>query len=233
MKKRARELFVFVGNSNVGFLLFIEIFLGVLCSIFSSLFFVKIGKDIFQNDFLNIDLSVLHFFVSLRNPFLTKVMLVISFLGGDSMLLFATIIIALLIIKNYKKRALFFFFILSMGFMLNIVLKMLTHRERPDVGMITQQTYSFPSAHTMNSFILYATVCYFIFHFTRNKKLSILATLLSLLLIVCIGISRIYLGVHYPSDVLAGFIGGFWWFITALVLHQTIIFYKLFKESRK
>jgi len=46
-----------------------------------------------------------------------------------------------------------------------------------------------------------------------------------------IGFSRVYLGVHHPSDVLAGFIGGFWWFVTVLLIERTMMFYKLFRKE--
>lgn len=169
----------------------------------------------------------------MRSPLLTKIMETITFFGSGTFLVpAAAIIIIYLFLKKHKAESFLFFIVLAMGLILNNLIKILVQRPRPDLSPIfIEQTFSFPSGHAMNSFIFYALLAYLIFHFTKNKKLAFIISVISIILIVLIGISRIYLGVHYPSDVIAGFIAGFWWFITALLIRQTINFFKLFKET--
>jgi undecaprenyl-diphosphatase len=83
----------------------------------------------------------------------------------------------------------------------------------------------------MNAFIFCALLSYFSFHFFRNKKVTVLLTVLSMIYVLVVGFSRVYLGVHYFSDVVAGYIAGFWWFVTVLLLDKTLIFYKLYKKT--
>ena len=89
---------------------------------------------------------------------------------------------------------------------LNYIIKHIIRRSRP-VGfrLVKQGGYSFPSGHTMVSVAFYGFLIYLIYKRVKNKYLKItLITLLSILIFM-IGCSRIYLGVHYTSDVLAGF----------------------------
>ena len=89
---------------------------------------------------------------------------------------------------------------------MNIVLKQIVQRPRPTEYRIVNETgYSFPSGHSMVSMAFYGFLIYLIYKYVKNKYLKIgLITFLSIL-IISIGISRIYLGVHYTSDVMAGF----------------------------
>lgn len=81
--------------------------------------------------------------------------------------------------------------------------------------------------------IFYATLSYLFFRLTRKKTLSMVLAVVALFLILLIGVSRIYLGVHYPSDVLAGYVAGLFWFATVIALERTIVFFKLFKQSEE
>jgi len=236
-KKVGRKVYnflLFLDSSQATVLVFTELLFGTFLSIISFLMFSKIAKDILENDQFRFDSTLINFIYSLRTPLLTKIMNFISFLGNDVIVLGAFIIIILLIRKRYRHEAILFGFIFEMGFFINLFLKFLIRRPRPDIApLLVELSYSFPSGHSMNSFVFYVAVAYFIFRFTRNKRLSTLIFFTCLLLILSIGFSRIYLGVHYPSDVLAGYIGGAWWFVTALLIEKTIVFYKLFKSSKE
>lgn len=90
--------------------------------------------------------------------------------------------------------------------MLNLVLKNIVERPRP-IGyrLIDETGYSFPSGHSMISTAFYGLIIYLIWKNVRNTKLKYISCILLALLILLIGISRIYLGVHYASDVIGGF----------------------------
>jgi undecaprenyl-diphosphatase len=90
--------------------------------------------------------------------------------------------------------------------LLNQVLKRIIRRPRPTgINLIKENGFSFPSGHSMVSMAFYGVLIYLINKSKLNKETKLLLSLLLSILILFIGISRIYLGVHYASDVLAGF----------------------------
>lgn len=103
--------------------------------------------------------------------------------------------------------------------LLNLLLKNIIERPRPVGYRIIDETgYSFPSGHSMVSMAFYGLIIYFIWKNVKNKKIRNLSCVLLGMLIILIGISRIYLGVHYASDVIGGFVIS----ITYLILFTTI-----------
>ena len=93
------------------------------------------------------------------------------------------------------------------GGTLNTIIKNIIQRPRPDhLRLIKQGGYSFPSGHSMIAVCVYGTLIYLVHKKVKNKKIKILLEVLLTLLILLIGISRIYVGVHYPSDVLTGYL---------------------------
>lgn len=90
---------------------------------------------------------------------------------------------------------------------LNLVLKFILRRDRPNIlQLISVDNYSYPSGHAMISMGVYGCFIYLIYKYVNNKKIKICSIVLLSLLILLIGISRIYLGVHYFSDIIGGFI---------------------------
>lgn len=228
--KKTYNFFLVIDKSKTLFLLFVEIIVGLFLSISSVYAFTRLATNTLNNKYFNFDSNILDFFYSIRTPMLTKIMLFFTFLGKEPIILISFILVIYLIRKKYRHEAALFFSILVLGFILSNLLKLIIARERPFIHPLVIETfYSFPSGHTMNAFVFYTTLAFFAFRFTRKKLLSIFLSSIFLIVIILVGISRIYLGVHYPTDIIAGFIGGFGWFVTVLVVEKTIIFYKMFR----
>lgn len=181
-----------------------------------------------------IDSAIPEFAYAHRNPILTEIMKIISFFGNELLVTAVFVFVLLLIVRNKIKDAIIFVTVIFTGFYLNLVLKELYMRPRPEILPLVQElTYSFPSGHSMNSFIFYSFLSYFIFRSTRNRKIEIIAASISAFLILAVGYSRIYLGVHYPSDVMAGFLAGLFYFSFVLVLEKLIFVINFLRQKHK
>ena len=103
---------------------------------------------------------------------------------------------------------------------LNLLLKNIVQRPRPtDFRLIDESGYSFPSGHSMVSMAFYGFLIYLAYKYIKNNKLKMLLSIVLGLIPLLIGISRIYLGVHYTSDV----IGGFMVSISYLIIYTRIV----------
>lgn len=222
-----------IDTSPALILLFSEILIGMILSISSFLLFAKISRGVLNDKYFNLDLAITSFFYAIRSPLLTQIMEFFSFLGKDVWIFSSAPIIIILAVKKHKKEAFLFSIALIMGYVINISIKWFIARPRPLISpLMLESFYSFPSGHSMDSFVFYSLVAFFVFRFTRNKKLSITISILSLMLVVLISISRVYLGVHYPTDVIAGMIGGFWWVVTLIFFEKIMDFYRIYKKVK-
>ena len=135
-------------------------------------------------------------------------------------ILFKSFTLFLLISLNKKDRLILGSCVIS-TLIINQALKHIIRRPRPPIEerLITQGGYSYPSGHSMMALCLYGVLIYFVQTKIKDKKLKIFLTALLTIIILLIGISRIYVRVHYPSDVLSGFILT----ISILIINITII----------
>lgn len=168
-------------------------------------------------------LIIFIFFVFLRNYFniiddfvyslvkplisndMTNIMQFITFFSDPIWCILLSCLM-ILFVKN-KKISKAFILNLILVFLLNYVLKILFSRNRPaDINLIVETGFSFPSGHAMMSLGIYGFLIYLLLLSDKNKISKIIGTCFLILLIFLIGISRIYLGVHYATDVIAGFV---------------------------
>lgn len=154
-----------------------------------------------------IDNTVYNFITQEVNPSLTGIMTFASFLGSAITLIILTLGFIFLL-KN-KKDAKYITINLVLVFLLNRILKLIVARERPNVlRLVSEEGYSFPSGHAMVSMGFYGFLIYLSYKNIRNQKIKYPLIIFLSMLILLIGISRIYLGVHYATDVIGGFIIG-------------------------
>lgn len=169
-----------------------------------SIVFIIITILVLTNNMKTFDDNVYNLIFSIRNNFFDTFFRTITKLGNATTILIL-IPIFFLLLKEKDKLLLLIVNIVSITF--NEVFKHIIRRPRPaHLRLIKQGGFSYPSGHAMVSIALYGFLIYIVNKYIKNKYLKItLITLLSLI-IIGIGISRIYVGVHYPSDVLSGYV---------------------------
>lgn len=150
------------------------------------------------------DSAVYKFVIGFKSDSLTKVLLFITdFASVKGIVALCAISLIGLFWKYYKSLFLVLNVIVSTIF--NVVIKNIMMVPRPNILRLTEETgYSFPSGHSMASVAFYGFVIYLILSSEMNKYLKIVLSTLFVILILVIGFSRIYLGVHNVSDVIAG-----------------------------
>ena len=141
----------------------------------------------------------------IRCPALTAACRLVSVLGSE----IAVVVICLLLIALCRKSGLYTSGVMIVSAALNNLIKVVAARPRPDLPRLADVSgWSFPSGHAMNNICLYITISLLIYNRWQNKRAAIAAGTLLCSFGVFIGLSRIYLGVHYFSDVTAGFVAG-------------------------
>ncbi|HOA55409.1 MAG TPA: phosphatase PAP2 family protein [Clostridiales bacterium] len=150
---------------------------------------------------------------------MTRFMKIVTFLGSEWAITFLALIIPALVFilrkKEYYRPGLLISANIAFGALFNQILKLIFRRPRPELFRLTEATgYSFPSGHAMNSVIFYGFIAYLLVRHGRHRSKYLFAGIIAAMVLL-IGLSRIYLGVHYVSDVLAGFVLGAGWLIIA------------------
>ena len=159
----------------------------------------------------------LHAFAS---PWLDRIMLALTWIGSIKIFASALAVVVVgLLAKGHRHAAALLTYAITGALLLNEGLKQLFHRARPVLpwSILDEHTYSYPSGHSLFSVTLYGTLCWLALrHGTSAWRVVPLALALPL----AIGTSRIYLGEHYPTDVLAGWLSGTLWTATVIVIDR-------------
>ena len=176
-----------------------------LICLISLILFLTITENVFNNEIIKGDTIGYNIVSNLISDKLTPLVKMVTWFGSATCLILLTVIL-FIIIKN-KKAGLLIGTNLVIITILNQTLKTLLQRPRPTGFRIINETgYSFPSGHSMISMAFYGFLIYLIYKNAKNKYLKLTLIIILFILIISIGLSRIYLGVHYTSDVLAGFL---------------------------
>lgn len=172
-------------------------------------------QDVLAGETLRLDVGALNWFAQYTSPRRDIRALEITSLGSGTVVLAMSVIVgAILALFGHRPYALLIALSVGGGWILSPLLKGLFGRDRPQVvdwRVPHAGLDSFPSGHAMMGMVLYATLAYVVHRVGQRAWVSALAIVLAALIVALIGITRVYLGVHYPTDVLAGFAVGFAW----------------------
>jgi membrane-associated phospholipid phosphatase len=190
----------------------------LLAANLSLLLFVWLAYAVLTSRAVALDESVRHAVHSWSEPFLTQVMLAATFVGRDGFMAVIGAFFVWRLIKAGRRHAAVLLIGGVVGAkLLEEVLKFLFHRQRPEpfFGLPTPDSYSFPSGHALTATVFYVLLASLM---TRNPAIRAAAIALAAL----IGLSRIYLGVHYPTDVFAGYAAAVVWLAACQLLRKTL-----------
>ena len=177
----------------------------ILCAI-TAILAIVVTINVKNGRILELDLNIYKFFSeNIINDKLTPIVKIITHIGGAKIVLVLTVV-AIILIKGLKNKLFLLTGIVGTAG-LNVVLKHIIQRERPNINrLIPEKGYSFPSGHSMMSMAFYGMLIFLIFKYVKNTALKWTLIVILTILLSTIGITRIYLGVHYPSDVIGGFV---------------------------
>lgn len=180
---------------------------------------IDITSDIFSDEIVYFDNIFYNLLVKdLRFKNIHTFMIIITTFGSAPILIGISLL-SIILIKN-KKIGISICSNLLFITLLNVIFKNIIQRDRPIYKLIVESGYSFPSGHAMISMAFYGFIIFLIFRYIKNRKILVIFSIILSMLILFIGISRVYLGVHYASDVVAGYIIS----LVYLILYTSIIF---------
>ncbi|MFD1032537.1 phosphatase PAP2 family protein [Metaplanococcus flavidus] len=206
-------------NKKVGLpALILLIGLGI-ASVFIWLF-AELAEEVLENELRNFDNSIIGFFERIETSTLDLIYIGITELGSVWFLTTLSVVVILWLWFKDKDKWGILFFVIAVGGsgLLTWLLKQFYGRGRPSINEdIDAIGFSFPSGHSLGSLVFYGFLAYLFVRSTQKRGVKYLALTVLGILIILIGTSRIYLGAHFPSDVLAGFIAGTVWLILCLL----------------
>lgn len=195
--------------------------ISLLTAALALFFFGWIADSVAHQRTDHLDQSVRNAVHRYASPQLNTAMTAVSFLGGDG-LIGAAVVATLLFLRSRRRRAALWLIVTLAGtLVLDVALKLAFHRPRPApfFGPVPQ-TYSFPSGHALFSFCFYGVLAGLLAGRIRSLYVRIVIWMMAAVLVFAIGLSRIYLGVHYLSDVIAGYLTAALWVATMVYLDR-------------
>jgi undecaprenyl-diphosphatase len=187
---------------------------GAVVAAFGTWLFTELAEGVMAGHTQHFDEATLRWLYTQHTPALNTTMLEITALGTGTVVLMIVCIAALfLTLTRHKYSALLLLVATAGGLALDMILKLRFDRPRPHLFTwgTNAVSSSFPSGHAMSATIVYSTVAYLAARLQKRVWARWLTMLLAIIVIFLICLSRLYLGVHYPSDVLAGVIIGLAW----------------------
>ena len=206
-----------------------HLFSAFLISLASLIGFSCIAVLISGQKIVQFDQTVISFIQGFESSTLTTIMKFFTYIGSFPSVLVISILATLFLyfVLNHRTGLLLFGATVIGTPIINQILKQFFHRARPDLHRLIEiGGYSFPSGHAMNAFAVYGILAFLLWRHIPTRLGRTILIIISSIFILMIGTSRIYLGVHYPSDIIGGyFASGFW-------LAISIWFFQRYKEKR-
>jgi len=184
--------------------------------------FLALASEVMEGDTTALDTTILRALRKADDPsrtigprWLQGAVLDLTAIGGPTVLWLVVLsVVGFLLLQARYRTAIVVMATAASGEILNVVLKNLFLRPRPDVVPHLRDvsgTMSFPSGHAMESAIIYLTLGAMLMQFAERRVTKIYCIGLAVFLTLLVGVTRVFLGVHYPTDVVAGWMFGFFW----------------------
>ena len=190
--------------------------LGLAAAIATLIFFGWLADEALEGDAREFDDATRAAVHQLASPMLTTIMRGLSFIGSTIALSIGTIVaVTMFALRKWGREAKLFAITMIGAGLLNITLKLAFQRPRPVpfFNLSPPETYSFPSGHSLTSAVFFGALAAILAARTRSRRLQAILWIFASVMFVSIGLSRIYLGVHYTTDVIAGFAAALIWIL--------------------
>jgi undecaprenyl-diphosphatase len=196
----------------------------ILIFIISMVLFLIILIDLLTiKQITKLDYYIYEKIPKIQIPIITNIMVFITSIANTLQLIILTIILsAILMIKKKYSNIVLLLISMSIGLLSELLTKNVIQRLRPEFSLIEVTRFSFPSGHATMSIIFFAILFYSLINETKNKKSNIFLGIIISIIVLLIGFSRIYLGVHWFSDVFGGFLLGIFIISISLLIKNSL-----------
>ncbi|MCM3116853.1 phosphatase PAP2 family protein [Neobacillus sp. MER 74] len=205
-------------------------------SVVSIIGFSLISLLISDQKIIHFDRTIIDAVQGMETPFLTSVMKFFTFIGSAPFVIVLSLFLLLFLYKVLHHRLELILFVAAIvgSAILNGILKNFFQRVRPEFHRLIEiEGYSFPSGHAMNAFTVYGIITFLLWRHITSSLGRWALIFVSMVMIIAIGISRIYLGVHYPSDIIGGYFASAFWITTAIIFFQYYQVQRYNKRQRR
>ena len=176
-----------------------------------------------RNNFASIDLNLYSWIGTIQNSSFTIFAKAIDIIfDTDSLLLMSLVMATLLIVRTYLKGGILLLTAMAGDALLVEVTKSFFHTPRPTNMLIPKLDYAFPSGHATGSIVFFGVLTFLIWQYWKSTKVRVTTSVLYVTAIVLIGFDRLYLNVHWFSDVIGGYLLGGFWLSLAIVLFSIL-----------
>ena len=192
----------------------LSLLLGLATAIGALIFFGWLADEALEGETRHFDEATRAAIHQLASPALTAIMRGLSFIGSTISLTVGTIIVVVVFAMRKRGREARLFAITMIGAgLLNITLKLAFKRSRPVpfFNLTPPESYSFPSGHSLTSAVFFGALAAILTARIKSKRVRVISWIVATTMFLLIGLSRIYLGVHYTTDVIAGFVAALIW----------------------
>lgn len=204
------------------------IVLGGIAAIGAGYLFVELAEQfrLTTSAVYSADQAIRTWFGHERQPAMTVLLGIATTIGGPiSLALIVAAVAAVLLVRKERASAVFVLVTAGAGALLNLGLKMIFARARPDLAsaLVVARWYSFPSGHAMSSFITFGALAYLALRQRWPWRAKSAGLAIALTIVVLVGLSRVYLGVHWASDIAGGWSAGTVWLASTVVAFEMLL----------
>jgi undecaprenyl-diphosphatase len=199
--------------------LWLVLSLGLITVVGALFLFYELTEKVIKGDAWGFDESGMALVNGFASPWMTSFMRTVTYLGSNVFLLIAgACVVVIFVLARWRRATVTLLVTMAGAALLNFTLKQLFRRQRPEpfLGITHPESFSFPSGHALLSFCFYGVLAAMIAARFKGRVQRVAVWAGAALLIALIGLSRVYLRFHYPSDVVAGYVAAFVWLVIVL-----------------